>query len=84
VDGKPSTAAAGNDHARTNGGGPCRFEWRLFMNAMKLWIANVIALLAVAAAAGDEAALESLDPATALGDVRVSRGVVFVDLYADW
>lgn len=54
------------------------------MNAMKVWIANVIALLAVAVAAGDEAALESLDPATALGDVRVSRGLVFVDLYADW
>lgn len=54
------------------------------MNAMKLWIANAIALLAVAVAAGDEAALESLDPATALAEVQASRGVVFVDLYADW
>ncbi len=54
------------------------------MNAMTIWIATIIALLAVAAAAADETALESLHPATALDDVRVSRGVVFVDLYADW
>jgi thiol:disulfide interchange protein len=54
------------------------------MNAMKVWIANVIALLAVAVAAGDETALDSLDPATALADLQASQGVVFVDLYADW
>jgi hypothetical protein len=54
------------------------------MNAVKLWIASAIALLAVPVAAGDQAALESLDPATALAEVRASRGVVFVDLYAHW
>ena len=54
------------------------------MKAMKAWIAGTIALLAVTAAAGDQAALESLDPKTALAEVRASRGVVFVDLYADW
>ncbi len=56
------------------------------MNAMKIWIASGIALLAVATAAAvtDETALESLPAATALDDLRVSRGVVFVDLYADW
>jgi thiol:disulfide interchange protein len=54
------------------------------MTAMKVWIAGAVALLAVAAAAQDEAPLESLDPATALAEVRASRGVVFVDLYADW
>jgi thiol:disulfide interchange protein len=51
---------------------------------MKVWIATIIALLAVAAAASDKVVLESLDSATALADVRASRGVVFVDLYADW
>jgi thiol:disulfide interchange protein len=55
------------------------------MRPMNLWIAHIIAvLLAVATAAADESALESLDRATALADVRASRGVVFVDLYADW
>ena len=54
------------------------------MTAMNAGIASAIVLLAVAAAAGDGALLESLDPATALADVRASRGVVFVDLYADW
>jgi hypothetical protein len=53
------------------------------MIVIKVWIASAVVLLAVTAAAG-EASLESLDPATALAEVRVSRGVVFVDLYADW
>jgi thiol:disulfide interchange protein len=54
------------------------------MNATKAWIVTAVVLLAAAATAGDGAPLESLDPATALADVRASRGVVFVDLYADW
>jgi hypothetical protein len=54
------------------------------MNALKAWIASAVVLLAGAVAAGDDTLLESLDPATALADVRASRGVVFVDLYADW
>lgn len=58
------------------------------MNVLKAWIAGAVVLLAAAVstdvAAGDEGLLESLDPATALAEVRASRGVVFVDLYADW
>jgi hypothetical protein len=51
------------------------------MTATTVWI---VALLAVAAVAGAEGPLESLDTGAALAEVRGSRGVVFVDLYADW
>jgi hypothetical protein len=54
------------------------------MTAIKLWIAGAVTVLAVAAAPSAETSLESLAPATALANVRASRGVVFVDLYADW
>ncbi len=33
---------------------------------------------------GDDPPLTSLNTATARSDIRSSRGVVFVDLYADW
>lgn len=39
---------------------------------------------AYSAAAGSPSTLEALEPKTALSEVRASRGVVFVDLYAHW
>jgi hypothetical protein len=59
-----------------------RFESRLFMKAMKVSVVGAIALFVATTAAGDEVAIESLTPATALAEVRATRGLVFVDLYA--
>ena len=39
---------------------------------------------AVSAAAETSAALEALEQSTAFSQVSKSRGVVFVDLYAEW
>ncbi len=44
----------------------------------------MIILALVGAALCAEPPLTSLDTSTALSDIRASRGVVFVDLYADW
>jgi hypothetical protein len=55
------------------------------MKAMKFCVASaIVLLLAATPGAADDGALEALDPATALAGIRASRGVVFVDLYADW
>lgn len=44
----------------------------------------LLTLILAGPAIGDETALESLSPASALSDVQASKGIVFVDLYADW
>ncbi len=54
----------------------------MFLRTLTLVL--TLALAAIAPAFGDDSALESLAPSSALSDVRASRGVVFVDLYADW
>ncbi len=46
--------------------------------------ALLLPLILAGPAAGEETVLESLSPGSALSDVRASKGVVFVDLYADW
>ncbi len=42
------------------------------------------ALLSIAGGVVYADELETLAPATALAEIQKTRGVVFVDLYADW
>ena len=52
---------------------------------VRSWFFVVVLLVgAIAAAAEPESALETLEPSTALSEVKASSGVVFVDLYAEW
>ena len=43
-----------------------------------------MALLVASAAVGAESSLEEIALSSALAEIKASRGVVFVDLYADW
>lgn len=48
------------------------------------FLVAVVALGTMPATAETPSALEALEPSTALAEVKTSRGVIFVDLYAEF
>jgi len=51
---------------------------------IRRWFFLFVALLCAAAAVANDSPLEEIDAAEATAAIRASRGLLFVDLYADW